>query len=336
MSAPRVVGLTGSSGVATARAWLGAIARAAGARVTTVSRDGAIAPDARISAGPIERAIAAIGAAAAADVVIVEVTAAELSRGAARGLRPSVAVVTRFDDERAADGQSAEAHLAALAQIALAVPAGGAVVVGEDGGVADLIAEIAPAGAEVRRFGLAGELDAPPGPGLFVERSAWDGARGRTEVALAPGAPPTLGPTLSVHGWGEADVLGALAAASAALALGWGADAVARGLAAPATARRVIAASPLVVVDEARTTSERERLARDLAARGAAQVRWVDAAVPLAARAAAIARAVALAGPGDAVAIAGYGDARTLEDGPRTVAWSDAREARRALAAEAP
>lgn len=332
-SAPRVVGLTGSSGVAMVRAWLAAIAGASGARVTTVGREGAFTAGARIAPGPLERALRVLPEVGPSGVVIVEATAAELARGAARGLRPSVVVVTRFDDERAAEGQSPEGHLAALAQLVLAVPASGSVIVGEDGGVAELIAEIAPAGTDVRRFGLLGEGSAAPGAGLFAERVTWDEARGGIDVALAPSSVTPLGRALAVRGWGEIDALAALAAASAALALGIDASSVARGLAAAAGADRVVAAAPLVVVDEARTTSERARLARDLASRGASRIAWVDGGVPLAARSPAIARAVAEAGPGDAIAIVGHGEARTVDDGPRTVAWSDAREARRALAA---
>jgi len=224
----RTVGVTGTNGKTTTTSMIAAIVAAAGepsARVTTV---GAWVEDELVSGVDlVDEFVIAVERAVARGVktIAVEMTSKALAAGLARKWRPDVGVFTNLTRDHLDIHGSPEAYLAAKAQIVIALAPGGTAVLNGDDPSSALLAELVPPEVAVLRF-----------------------SQHDTSCDLV--AEITLGVVGDVH------AQNALAAACAASALGYSADAIARGLAAFAGVPgrfEVVARAPLVIVDYAHT-----------------------------------------------------------------------------------
>ncbi len=249
----RTVGVTGTNGKTTTTSMVAAIVAAAGepsARVTTV---GAWVDRERVSGAnlaheflvTVERAVTR-----GVRTIAVEMTSKALAAGLARKWRPDVGVFTNLTRDHLDLHGSPEAYLAAKAQLVIALAPGGAAVLNGDDPAAALLAELVPPEVAVLRFSLHDRSCA-----LVAERV--EVAATGTRIALAPGElADRLDRTLRLGVVGGVHAQNALAAALATHALGYPADAIARGLAAFAGVPgrfEVVATAPLVVVDYAHT-----------------------------------------------------------------------------------
>jgi UDP-N-acetylmuramoyl-L-alanyl-D-glutamate--2,6-diaminopimelate ligase len=258
----RTVGVTGTNGKTTTTSMVAAIVAAAGepsARVTTV---GAWVGNERVSGENLaheflltaERAVAR-----GVKTIAVEMTSKALAAGFARKWRPHVGVFTNLTRDHLDIHGSPEAYLAAKAQLFLALAPGGAAVLNGDDPASALLAELVPPGVALLELSVRGGSCA-----LAAERVEVSPTGTRIELARGELA-DRLGGTLTLGVVGAVHAENALAAALAAHALGYSADAIARGLAtftAVPGRFEVVATAPLVVVDYAHTP---DGLARTLA-----------------------------------------------------------------------
>jgi UDP-N-acetylmuramoyl-L-alanyl-D-glutamate--2,6-diaminopimelate ligase len=267
----RTVGVTGTNGKTTTTSMVAAIVAAAGepsARVTTV---GAWVENELVSGADlvdefvltVERAVAR-----GAKTIAVEMTSKALAAGVARKWRPDVGVFTNLTRDHLDIHGSAEAYLAAKAQIVVALPPGGTAILNGDDPAAALLAELVPREVAVLRFSQHDRSCA-----LVAERV--EVSPEGTRISLARGAlADRLDRAIALAVIGEVHARNALAAALAAHALGYSADAIRRGLAAFAGVPgrfEVVARAPLVIVDYAHTPDGLVgtlATARALAARG--------------------------------------------------------------------
>ncbi len=249
----RTVGVTGTNGKTTTTSMVAAIVAAAGepaARVTTV---GAWVEDERTSGADlvdeflitVERAVAR-----GVKTIAVEMTSKALAAGVARKWRPDVGVFTNFTRDHLDIHGTPEAYLAAKAQLVIALASGGTAVLNGDDPASGLLAELVPDGVAVLRFSQHDRSAALVAERIEVSPTG-------TRIALAPGElADRLGGTIALGVVGSVHAQNALAAALAAHALGYPADAIARGLATFAGVPgrfEVVARAPLVIVDYAHT-----------------------------------------------------------------------------------
>jgi UDP-N-acetylmuramoyl-L-alanyl-D-glutamate--2,6-diaminopimelate ligase len=249
----RTAAVTGTNGKTTTTSMIAAIVGAAGepdARLTTVGAwvcgEKVEAPDATAEfLATVETAVAR-----GVRTIAIEMTSKALLGGIVRGWPAHVAVFTNLTRDHLDMHGSAEAYLAAKAQLFIALPPGGVAVMNGDDPSTELIREVIPAHATVRTFSVT-----DPTATLAATRVV-PSARG-TEVTLAPSPlADALGGRLALGVVGAVHAQNALAAALAADALGYPADAIARGLAGFVTVAgrfQIVAERPLVVVDYAHT-----------------------------------------------------------------------------------
>ena len=161
-----------------------------------------------------------------------------------------VGVFTNLSRDHMDMHESPEAYLAAKAQLFMALPAGTVAVLNRDDPASELIADVIPAGVDIRRFSVqSSEVE-------LAARSVDTSAEG-TRIGLhdSPLA-ASLGGSLELSITGDVHAQNALAAALATAALDYPADAIKRGLRQfPGVPGRFEIAhrAPLVVVDYAHT-----------------------------------------------------------------------------------
>ena len=249
----RTAAVTGTNGKTTTTSMIAAIVAASGepdARVTTL---GAWVAGARIEAetatdeflATVERAVAS-----GVRTVALEVTSKALAAGFGPRWPAQVAVFTNLTRDHLDMHGSAEAYLAAKAQLFMHLPPGGVAVMNADDPATALIREVMPPHAQVRTFSVRD-------PGATLAASAVAATARGTEVVLAPSPlARALDGALRLRVVGAVHAQNALAAALAADALGYPAEAIARGLAGFVTVAgrfEIVAERPLVVVDYAHT-----------------------------------------------------------------------------------
>jgi UDP-N-acetylmuramoyl-L-alanyl-D-glutamate--2,6-diaminopimelate ligase len=249
----RTVGVTGTNGKTTTTSMVAAIVAASGessARVTTV---GAWVDDEKIAGAnlahellvTVERAVAR-----GVRTIAIEMTSKALAAGFARAWRPDVGVFTNLTRDHLDIHGSAEAYLAAKAQIVVSLAPGATAVLNGDDPASALLAELVPPGVTSLEFSQCA-------PNCDLVASRVDVSTTGTHVSLSRGdLADQLGGALALRVVGGVHAHNALAAALAAHALGYPADAIVRGLAAfegvPGRFE-VVAREPLVVVDYAHT-----------------------------------------------------------------------------------
>jgi len=245
--------VTGTNGKTTTTSMIAAIVAAAGevdARLTTVGAW--VGGDRIVAADPTDEFLATVEACVARHVrtLALEVTSKALLGGLARRWPPHVALFTNLTRDHLDLHGTPEAYLAAKAQLFLALPPGGVAVLNADDPSSSLIQDVMPRHAAVRTFSVRD-------PAANLAASAVVPSAGGTRVALAPSPlADALGGALTLGVVGAVHAQNALAAALAADALGYPADAIARGLSGYRTVPgrfQIVAWRPLVVVDYAHT-----------------------------------------------------------------------------------
>jgi UDP-N-acetylmuramoyl-L-alanyl-D-glutamate--2,6-diaminopimelate ligase len=249
----RTAAVTGTNGKTTTTTMIAAVVAAAGepsARLTTL---GAWVGDDKIEApDPNQEFLATVETAVArgGKTFACEVTSKALLGGLARRWRPHVAVFTNLTRDHLDMHGSAEAYLAAKAQLFMALGPGGVAVMNADDPSSALIREVMPAHAAVCTFSVKD-------PTATLAATAVTPSAKGTKVTLAPSPlADALGGALQLRVVGAVHAQNALAAALASHALGYPAEAIARGLSDFVTVAgrfQIVAERPLVVVDYAHT-----------------------------------------------------------------------------------
>jgi UDP-N-acetylmuramoyl-L-alanyl-D-glutamate--2,6-diaminopimelate ligase len=244
----RTVGVTGTNGKTTTTSMVAAIVAAAGepaARVTTL---GAWVDGERVTgADLVDEFLLAVERAVDRGVktIAVEMTSKALAAGVARKWRPDVGIVTNVTRDHLDHHGTPEAYLAAKAQIVIGLAPGSTAVLNADDPAVALIAELVPEGITTLQFSQR-----DPNCALVAKRIEVSATGTRIELAgIVDG-------TLELSVVGAVHAHNAMAAALAAHALGYGTDAIRRGLAAFTGVPgrfEVVARDPLVVVDYAHT-----------------------------------------------------------------------------------
>ena len=249
----RTIATTGTNGKTTTTSMVAAIVEAAGelpARLTTV---GAWVGDALIPAptpseeflGTVERAVVA-----GVRTLALEVTSKALAEGLARGWPPDVAVFTNLTRDHLDVHRSAEAYLAAKAQLFMALVAGQTAVLNADDPSSALLREVIAPGVVIATFSVRDRT-------ASLAAEAIELTPGATHVRLAPSPlADALGGALALAVSGAVHVQNALAAALATHAAGYAPAAIRAGLERFATVPgrfEVVGTRPLVVVDYAHT-----------------------------------------------------------------------------------
>ena len=252
-AALRTAAVTGTNGKTTTTSMIAAIVGAAGepeARLTTL---GAWLAGEKIEAeNPTAEFLATVEGAVARGVrtFACEMTSKALGGGLSRRWPAEVAVFTNLTRDHLDMHGSPEAYLASKAQLFMTLPPGGVAVLNRDDPSSRLILEVTPRHVQVRTFSVRDPK------ATLAAASVTPTARGtRVELAPSPLA-DALGGVLDLRVVGAVHAQNALAAALAADALGYPADAIARGLAGFVTVAgrfQIVAERPLVVVDYAHT-----------------------------------------------------------------------------------
>jgi UDP-N-acetylmuramoyl-L-alanyl-D-glutamate--2,6-diaminopimelate ligase len=191
-----------------------------------------------------------------AEVIAVEMTSRALAAGFARRWPARVGVFTNLSRDHFDRHGSAEAYLAAKAELFGRLPAGGVAVLNALDPASALLERILPATVEC--YAYAGASSAPctaAAPRLVASEVRCH--RAGLELALAStGLGARLGAKLTLRVLGRVHADNALAAAAAAHALGLPAEAIRAGLerfAGVPGRFEVVARDPLIVVDYAHT-----------------------------------------------------------------------------------
>lgn len=246
----RTVAVTGTNGKTSTTSFLGAIIgqRGPSATVTTL---GAWVDGTRVPGKGTQEFLGTVEGAAevGVEILAVEMTSKALLGGLASRWPPEVAVFTNLTHDHLDLHQSAEAYLAAKAQLFLSLPKGGTAVLNADDPVCELLAEVVPPHARVVWYGSK--------PCDLQLVSTTQSGAGQT-LTFAPGdefigrVPRTV--DLQVGGVFQAH--NASAAALASAALGLDAEAIQKGLGAVgriAGRFERVHDKPCVIVDFAHT-----------------------------------------------------------------------------------
>lgn len=265
-----VAAVTGTNGKTTTTTMIETIIRASGephARLTTL---GCYLEGERIEAETeaeeflttIERAVDR-----RVRTLALEVTSKALAFGFAARFPPHVAVFTNLSRDHLEAHGSPEAYLAAKAQLFLALGPGGVAVLNADDPASELLAELIRRDVPKRTFSKSIDAD--------LRATRIDARLDGTTVTLGPSPLASrLGGSLELRALGAVHAENAMAAALACDALGYGADAIRRGLAEfPGVPGRfeVVSRTPTVVVDYAHTPDGLDgtlRTARGLVGKG--------------------------------------------------------------------
>ena len=252
-AALRTAAVTGTNGKTTTVSLIDAIVRASGephARLTTL---GAWVGDERIEAAtPTDEFLACVERAVERGVrtLALETTSKSLGRGLARRWPAHVAVFTNLSRDHLDMHRSAEAYLAAKAQLFLALPAGGVAVLNADDPSSSLLAEVVPSHAAVRWYGASVSARDLMARRVHVHVGGTDVELGPSELAQR------LGGQIRLRLHGAVHAHNALAAAVAADALGYDPMHVREGIegfgGVPGRFE-IVGHSPLVLVDYAHT-----------------------------------------------------------------------------------
>jgi UDP-N-acetylmuramoyl-L-alanyl-D-glutamate--2,6-diaminopimelate ligase len=249
----RTAAVTGTNGKTTTTSMIAAVVAAAGepeARLTTVGAW--VAGEKMAGDSATAEFLATVETAVARGVrtLALETTSKALGGGLAKRWPAHVAVFTNLTRDHMDMHGSAEAYLAAKAQLFMALPRGGVAVLNADDPSSELLRDVMPPWAEVRTFSVR-----DPGATLAAT-SVVASARG-TAVTLAPSRlGDALGGRLELAVVGAVHAQNALGAALACDALGYPAEAIGRGLAGFTTVAgrfQIVGERPLVVVDYAHT-----------------------------------------------------------------------------------
>lgn len=247
------VAVTGTNGKTTTTSMIEAIVAASGepaARLTTLGAW--VAGEPVIANDKADEFLRTVETAVEKGVrtLALETTSKALVYGIARRWPARVAVFTNLSRDHLEAHGSAEAYLAAKAQLFMALPRDGAAILNADDPSAALIAEVLPASVQPLWFSRV-RRDVDLATTEIVATAAG------TEISLAPSAlADALGGTLSLRAPGEVHVANALAAALAAHALGYAPRAIRDGLRSFGGVPgrfEIVARAPLVVVDYAHT-----------------------------------------------------------------------------------
>lgn len=249
----RTIATTGTNGKTTTTSMIAAIVAASGERSARLTTLGAWVGDDLIPAPtPSEEFLACVERAVAAGVrtLALEVTSKALGDGIARRWRPNVAVFTNLTRDHFDMHRSAEAYLAAKAQLFMALVAGDTAILNADDAASELLCEVIAPGVIVQTFSVR-TADA-----TLAARTV-ELQPGSTRAVLAPSQfAGELGGVLELAITGGVHAQNALAAALAARAAGYSAAAIVGGLegfrGVPGRFE-VIGGRPLVVVDYAHT-----------------------------------------------------------------------------------
>jgi UDP-N-acetylmuramoyl-L-alanyl-D-glutamate--2,6-diaminopimelate ligase len=255
------VGVTGTNGKTTTTSMLAAIVAASGqvpSRVTTVgSWVGSRRREVEVDfASFLDTAAHAIRA--GSTTLAVEMTSRALAAGFARRWPARVGVFTNLTRDHLDRHGSPEAYLSAKAELFALLPRGGTAVLNASDEASALLERILPTGVRCVTYA---DTTAPrctaASPTLAASGVRCD--RDGVTIALEPtGLGARLGPTLSLRVLGRVHAENALAAATAADALGLPVSAIREGLelftGVPGRFE-VVARDPLVVVDYAHTPS---------------------------------------------------------------------------------
>lgn len=246
----RTVAVTGTNGKTSTTSFLGSVIgqRGPAATVTTL---GAWVDGSRIEGKGTQEFLGTVEGAvkAGVEILAVEMTSKALLSGLASRWPPEVAVFTNLTHDHLDLHQTAEAYLAAKAQLFLALPKGGTAVLNADDPVCELLAEVVPSHARVVWYGSK-RCD------LQLVSTEATGA-GQT-LTLVPSDEfrahvPTF---ISLQVGGAFQAHNATAAALASVMLGLDAEAIQRGLGAVgriAGRFEVVHQEPCVIVDFAHT-----------------------------------------------------------------------------------
>jgi UDP-N-acetylmuramoyl-L-alanyl-D-glutamate--2,6-diaminopimelate ligase len=249
----RTAAVTGTNGKTTTTSMICAVVAAAGepaARLTTL---GAWIDDEKIECETdseefletVERSVAR-----GVRTLALEVTSKALMNGLARAWPAHVAVFTNLTRDHMDMHGSAEAYLAAKAQLFMTLPPGGVAVLNRDDPASPLLLEVIPKHVKVVTFSVRD-------PRATLAATAIVPAATGTRATLAPSPlAHALGDRLHLAVVGAVHVQNALGAALACDALGYSGDVIAQGLEHYQTVAgrfEIVAERPLVVVDYAHT-----------------------------------------------------------------------------------
>ena len=192
----RTVAVTGTNGKTSTTTFIGSVVaqRGPAARVTTL---GAWVDGARVAGSGTHEFLGTVEGAVSAGVEIlaVEMTSKALLGGLASRWPPEVAVFTNLTHDHLDLHESAEAYLAAKAQLFLALPLGGTAVLNTDDPACELLAEVVPSHARTVWYGskpcdLQLVATQPHGAGQTLTLAPSDELRARgvpTSIALQVG-----------------------------------------------------------------------------------------------------------------------------------------------------
>jgi UDP-N-acetylmuramoyl-L-alanyl-D-glutamate--2,6-diaminopimelate ligase len=282
MAAPRRVYVTGTNGKTTTTTMLAAIAEDSGEKSARVTTLGTFVAGERIATEPTLEAyldLLARAEAIGARAVFVETSSQALADGFAHRFPPDVGVFTNLTRDHLDAHGDFEHYLASKAQLFVNLAPGGVAVLNVADPASALLDELVRASVERRGY-AARPADAKCGriPQALVS-SRVNLSREGTRVRLATSDLATrLGGELKLRVVGDVHAENALAAATAADALGYDAAVIRRGLEHfPGVSGRfeIVRAAPLVVVDYAHTPDALDRtlaLARVLARQSGGRV----------------------------------------------------------------
>lgn len=255
----RTIATTGTNGKTTTTSMIAAIVAASGERSARLTTVGAWVGDEKIEApSPTDEFLQCVerSVSSAVRTLALEVTSKSLSEGFAQRWPASVAVFTNLTRDHLDWHASAEAYLAAKAQLFMTVasdPAWGhepTAVLNADDPSSALIAELIAPTTRVRWYSAAGAS-------ADLSARSVHATVEHTRIALHDGPlARALGHELTTGARGAVHASNALAAALATHAAGYAHTAIAEGLAAFAGVEgrfEVIHRRPLVVVDYAHT-----------------------------------------------------------------------------------
>lgn len=222
----RTVAVTGTNGKTSTTSFVGAVIgqRGPAATVTTL---GAWVDGERVAGKGTQEFLGTVEGAvdAGVEILAVEMTSKALLGGLASRWPPEVAVFTNLTHDHLDLHETAEAYLAAKAQLFLSLPKGGTAVLNADDPACELLAEVVPSHARVVWYGsnpcdLQLVATEPSGVGQVLTLASSAEFRGRVPVSIK----------LQVGGAFQAH--NATAAALACAALGLDAEAIHDGLGA--------------------------------------------------------------------------------------------------------